>query len=181
MTSTFIRVELVHVTSCCCRIEFGIPRDFYDDCNNYGTSFHCPKCGNSMVFREPETKRLRKEIKILNNKVNNADRQRREAENQKNAARKSHRKMRDRVKNGVCPCCNRSFENLLNHMRSKHPEFGNNKTLKQLRETYGLTQGDLASELGVSVNYISRYECGHAIASWATDQIESWIEEQGKV
>ena len=27
-----------------------------------------------------------------------------------------------RVHNGVCPCCNRSFQNLQKHMKTKHPE-----------------------------------------------------------
>jgi len=33
-------------------------------------------------------------------------------------------KIKKRVKNGVCPCCNRSFKNLGGHMSSKHPTYG---------------------------------------------------------
>lgn len=29
----------------------------------------------------------------------------------------------ERVKNGVCPCCTRSFTNLRRHMAAKHPEW----------------------------------------------------------
>jgi hypothetical protein len=31
--------------------------------------------------------------------------------------------MRKRIQSGVCPCCNRTFENLGRHMKSKHPAF----------------------------------------------------------
>jgi hypothetical protein len=31
--------------------------------------------------------------------------------------------IRNRVGNGVCPCCNRSFTNLRRHMHMKHPGF----------------------------------------------------------
>jgi hypothetical protein len=31
--------------------------------------------------------------------------------------------IKNRVGNGVCPCCNRTFQNLLKHMATKHPEF----------------------------------------------------------
>lgn len=33
------------------------------------------------------------------------------------------RKVKDRVKNGVCPCCNRTFVNLQRHMHTKHPSY----------------------------------------------------------
>lgn len=33
------------------------------------------------------------------------------------------RKKLERVKNGVCPCCNRTFVNLGRHMSTKHPDF----------------------------------------------------------
>lgn len=178
--STYVRVELVHLSPGCCNLEFGLPRSLYDDCRNNGTAFHCPKCGCPRVFTESETKKLKKAIRILKGNVDNSERRRLEAEEQRNAARKSHKKMRDRVKNGVCPCCNRSFDNLLRHMRTKHPDYGNNQTLKQLRETYGLTQLDLANELGVSQAQVSCFECGRSVASWARDQIESWIDEQGR-
>jgi len=179
-TSTFVNVELVHVTTSCCTVECGLPRRLYDDCRNKGKQFYCPKCGGTQVFTKTENQRLKEEIEMLNGSVAKSESRRREAEWQRNAARKSHRKMRDRVKNGVCPCCNRTFDNLLKHMRTKHPEYGDNQTLKQLRETYGLTQGDLADELGVSQFHVSHFECGRSVISWARDQIESWIEDQGQ-
>jgi hypothetical protein len=27
------------------------------------------------------------------------------------------------VANGVCPCCNRTFQNLARHMAGKHPDY----------------------------------------------------------
>ena len=42
----------------------------------------------------------------------------------KGALRKEQKKL-DRVKNGVCPCCNRHFKNLERHMTGQHPEFKN--------------------------------------------------------
>lgn len=40
------------------------------------------------------------------------------------AARKGQlTKLRRRLANGVCPCCNRQFPNVLAHMSDKHPDF----------------------------------------------------------
>lgn len=32
-------------------------------------------------------------------------------------------RIKNRVGNGVCPCCNRTFQNLQRHMCTKHPEY----------------------------------------------------------
>ncbi len=36
-------------------------------------------------------------------------------------------RLKRRVKNGVCPCCQRSFTNLRRHIGTKHPEFAKAK------------------------------------------------------
>jgi DNA repair exonuclease SbcCD ATPase subunit len=41
--------------------------------------------------------------------------------------RKTQTRMRNlkaRIKNGICPCCKRSFVQLARHMATKHPEYG---------------------------------------------------------
>jgi hypothetical protein len=59
-----------------------------------------------------------------------ADNRRRNAENETEAERRSKAaykgqltKVRRKVANGSCPCCNRHFENLQRHMQTKHPEY----------------------------------------------------------
>lgn len=32
-------------------------------------------------------------------------------------------RIKNRVKHGVCPCCQRTFRQLAAHMKSKHPDF----------------------------------------------------------
>lgn len=39
------------------------------------------------------------------------------------AARAALLRDRQRFVNGVCPCCNRSFDNVRRHMASKHPDY----------------------------------------------------------
>lgn len=38
-------------------------------------------------------------------------------------ARGKLRAQSSRIKNGVCPCCKRTFQNLHAHMKGQHPEF----------------------------------------------------------
>lgn len=44
-------------------------------------------------------------------------------EYQRRAAVGQTTKLRKRVSNGVCPCCNRTFADLARHMAGKHPDF----------------------------------------------------------
>jgi DNA repair exonuclease SbcCD ATPase subunit len=45
------------------------------------------------------------------------------AERRGAAARGQVTKIKNRIGHGVCPCCNRTFENLHRHMASQHPTF----------------------------------------------------------
>jgi DNA-binding XRE family transcriptional regulator len=92
--------------------------------------------------------------------------------------KKTYGKMRDRVKNGVCPCCNRTFQNLMEHMKTKHPEFGKHETLRSIRDMFGLTQSALAKEVGItSPGYISNYENDRPVPDYAKRRIEQWMDE----
>lgn len=64
-----------------------------------------------------------------------------------------------------CPCCTRTFQNLAKHMASEHPDFGKEKTVKALRESYG---------------YISQYETGKPVKDWAKNKITNWLEGEMK-
>jgi hypothetical protein len=46
------------------------------------------------------------------------------AELRRRAAKGQLTKMQNRIKNGVCPCCRRTFSNLTDHMANQHPDYG---------------------------------------------------------
>ncbi len=56
-----------------------------------------------------------------------AQRQRDEAQRSLQAQKAVTTRIKNRVGNGVCPCCKRSFCNLQRHMSTKHPEFKDEK------------------------------------------------------
>jgi hypothetical protein len=45
------------------------------------------------------------------------------AERRRRAEKAAKTKIKNRVAKGVCPCCNRTFQNLADHMKSKHPDY----------------------------------------------------------
>lgn len=92
-------------------------------------TFHCP-WGHPQAFkaREPEADVLRREVARLKQNAAYLESKRKDAE-----AKAEHQKRRangfkgyaaklgKRAKAGVCPCCNRTFQELARHMASQHP------------------------------------------------------------
>ena len=85
-------------------------------------------------FRAYFKDKLKKKLEIANRGKEFAERQAaiaRDAERyQKNCARAqkaAKTKLIKRIKNGICPCCNRTFKQLAAHMKNKHPEYVEHK------------------------------------------------------
>ena len=83
-----------------------------------------------MSYTESEADQLRRERDRLKQQLAQKDdeirvqRDCREAAERSASARKGQiTKLKKRAAAGVCPCCNRSFENLRRHIDSQHPGF----------------------------------------------------------
>lgn len=99
-------------------------------------------------------------------------------ERQRDDLKRAHQKMRERVGNGVCPCCDRTFQNFMDHMKTQHPEFGKEQTFKALRDAFGLTVQSVADEVGVSITSIYNYEKGaDNVGPYVRQRVEAWVTE----
>ena len=121
-TTTLSYTGKLVVTSCWCGIHLAIPSDLYNEANrrdNYGV--YCP-LGHEFIYDDTTEARLRQTRRSLA-----ATRELLRHEERSHAATRGHvtrkRKELARVKAGVCPCCNRTFQNLARHMAGQHPEF----------------------------------------------------------
>lgn len=126
----------MRIENCCkCGTEFGMSDAIYRAAQERreGFLFYCPnghpqhyvtgKSKEQQLAEQLEAERLarqRAEQRIAE-AHDVADRERRVAAAYKGVATR----MNNRVKAGVCPCCNRHFENLHRHMASQHPDFDN--------------------------------------------------------
>lgn len=113
-----------------CGVPFGVPHNLRRNFLEQGTGFYCPN-GHHQCYSVSKVEKLKKEleqkqeeIERKNNRIRywqeEADREKRLAIGQKIQAAKAKNKLR-RVYAGVCPCCNRTFQNLAEHMKKKHP------------------------------------------------------------
>ena len=116
-------------TDCWCGLPFAMPTRLYEQCKKNGNTFYCP-LGHTVVFRESDVDRMRRARDLLKQQI--AERDDRisdlygqvETEERRTAAYKGHiTKLKKRASAGVCPCCNRTFQNLHRHMTTKHPDY----------------------------------------------------------
>lgn len=119
--------EIQQCASCGC--YFGVPSGFTANRRSDKGSFYCPN-GHSMSYNESELDRVRRERDRLKQGAAEKDDEikrqrelRKETERKLVAAKGQMTKLRKRVSNGVCPCCNRTFADMARHMQTKHPEF----------------------------------------------------------
>ncbi len=87
-----------------------------------GKDFYCPN-GHQLSYREREEGRLRKQLQSEQERYRQAEAQLVSVRDQLQATEREMQRHKKRVANGVCPCCNRSFVKLQQHMKVKHPEY----------------------------------------------------------
>lgn len=124
--------EYVVVNCPSCHIQYAIPKSLDDSAKRYpgddenGWKLSCP-LGHTWwyVGRSIETK-LSEERDALSRERARHDQTRAHLHGTK-IAKIRFRNERDRLKAraaaGVCPCCNRTFQQLARHMAKNHPEF----------------------------------------------------------
>lgn len=125
---TEVTITLIPMECGECGCVFGISEQKYKRCKELGEGWHCPN-GHSRVFSKPHNSELKEEVERLRRRTLNLEATV-DIKNQTiiqlnystRALKAAKTKIVNRVKNGVCPCCNRTFQNLKNHFKSKHPE-----------------------------------------------------------
>lgn len=165
-------------TCCSCRMAFAMEVSFQKARRADHKLFYCPAGHGQHYAGKTEEQKLREELEREQSRLQQAREARDRVIHERDAIAKAHRKMRVRVANGVCPCCNRSFDNLRAHMATQHSDFGSEKTLRALREAFGMTQADVAKEAGVNPSYVSLFERGRPVSVEARESLGWWMEKQ---
>jgi hypothetical protein len=129
-TITRTTTDIFKIETCYkCGVRWGMLDRFVSERREDSNSFYCPN-GHSQAYVESQVDKLRGK---LNREIASHDRTRTREREQRD--RKEHvqrrlsatqgvvTRVKNRVGNGVCPCCNRSFPNLKKHMECKHPKY----------------------------------------------------------
>jgi hypothetical protein len=105
-----------------CHLNHAVPADFLKARQRDGATFWCP-AGHTMSYGESTEHRLRRQLASASAQATHERDQRHAAERSARAYKGAATRIRNRVANGVCPCCNRTFADLARHMTGQHPDF----------------------------------------------------------
>jgi len=127
-------VALITEECCNCHMVFAVPRDFYEQArNNTEVWFYCPR-GHQQHYSKSRLAELQEEVNREKDFRQQAERRAREIAKERDHHWTERKKLKtrhthliQRVKNGVCPCCHRSFVNMQRHIASEHPGFTANE------------------------------------------------------
>ena len=126
LNTVIFTAHLISEVCCRCGICFGVPSEFLNNRIKDKAQFYCPN-GHGQSYVESEADKVRREMqKQLDAEKNRVEFLRRENESKKReliATKGKLTKVKNRIKNGVCPVCRRNFAALGKHLRKQHPEF----------------------------------------------------------
>jgi hypothetical protein len=108
-------------TCCSCGIIFAFPDYMMDRLSNIGGSFYCPN-GHQQYYAKTEVARLREKLDEQIRHSTLLSERAFAAKNREKKVQAEINRLKKRTSAGVCPCCNRTFQQLARHMKSKHPE-----------------------------------------------------------
>lgn len=112
-----------------CSVSFAMTVKLNDRRRSDQKSFWCPNGHQQSYCKSTESKlkeRLEKQVdenRELEARLGKTQEFLANARHSARAHKGAHTKTRKRVSHGVCPCCNRTFDNLARHMKGQHPNY----------------------------------------------------------
>ena len=133
MSAIEARVQLQVYTCATCGILFALEERWVqmrsERDNGVARGWHCP-AGHVNVYRKNDLDRAKEQLALEHLLLERTRAARDRAqdlaskrERQLSAQKGVTTRIKNRIARGVCPCCNRSFENLHRHMQTKHPDY----------------------------------------------------------
>ncbi len=130
MTTTCFTITMHHITCGACGVLFGITSAFMDARKEDHKTWHCPNgCNrwypdkNELEVAKASLRRERDRNVMERARHDQTKAELEYTENRRRGEKAAKTRIKNRVANGVCPCCNRQFVNLHRHMETKHPDF----------------------------------------------------------
>ena len=122
-----LSVNYNNIDCCDCGMTFAVPVAWEKERRQNHKGFFCPN-GHTLIFNgastlEKQVKERDAEIEKLKSRLDWKERSLLSANRSNIALRGQRTKLRNRINHGVCPCCHRTFGQLLRHMQTKHPDW----------------------------------------------------------
>lgn len=115
-----------------CGGTYSINEKFRATCYHKGTGWTCPYCKSGWGYyknnKDAEIARLKRAKERADMAAREAHQQTVDANNRARAQKAAKTRLKNRIAAGVCPCCNRTFQNLARHIAGQHPDYSSSQT-----------------------------------------------------
>ena len=126
--------EEMEVSTVLCQITCGVCGGVYAILERYrqhkaeqGGYWHCPYCQNTWGFSKEVSliEKAQREARTANDMLARERAEHEQTTMSLRAHKAAKTRLKNRIANGICPCCNRYFKNLHKHIKTEHPKFIN--------------------------------------------------------
>jgi hypothetical protein len=124
--------------TCSCGATYALPTAFVKVRMDDHETFYCPNGCAKYYPQESDKEKLRREKEALEIQLYDSKRasehwrENAEAEKRSKAAHKAHYTiLKKKIKKGECPCCNKSFPDVAEHIKTLHPDYNKKMKLKK--------------------------------------------------
>lgn len=120
-----VTVDLVTATCPSCQMVHAFPRALYDRAQEAKPNYtlYCP-AGHAWHYRgESDADREKRLRQRAEQQIAQARDEARDAQAARERAERALKRHKKRSAAGTCPCCQRTFANMAQHMKTQHPEF----------------------------------------------------------
>jgi hypothetical protein len=114
---TSVTIDMTTINCGSCGIPFAIPTNYYNKLLETHAEFHCPNGCTRYFAAKTEAEKLKEKLAITESALNQKAVANIQLEDQLN---KANRKIK-RLHEGKCPCCDKTYKHLANHMKKMHP------------------------------------------------------------
>lgn len=121
MTIRHETITLESTTCITCGVVYAFPVQLMDFHKSHGKTHYCPN-GHPQMFVDPEVPRLEKQLRNATERMRQAEYQLDGTLRKLGESNKELKRIKRRVRAGVCLHCKRHFVNLERHVESKHKE-----------------------------------------------------------
>lgn len=123
---TFAGYSELETKACAvCGVLYAAPALLFEKKFQNGGDWYCPN-GHNLHFVETVKQKLereRREHEATRDLLEHEQRSHARTRGEVTKLRRKITAIEQRIANGVCPCCNRTFKQVAAHMKRKHPEF----------------------------------------------------------
>lgn len=102
-----------------CDSPIALTINHYQQLRRTGEGFYCPR-GHCRAYRDNDNDRLKKQLAEQTRTATQMAERAKNAELANAAAIKEMKRIKKRINAGICACCNRTFQDLARHMKTKH-------------------------------------------------------------